>query len=65
MTGMQAFRKACFTTTVGSARPLARAVLMNSMLMTSMTPERTSRIVMGASAAPRQNEGMRKFCQVP
>src|SRR5207249_6672963 len=57
MTGMQALRNACFTTTRPSASPLARAVLMNSMFMTSITPERTSRMVMGASAAPRQNAG--------
>src|SRR5262249_23096053 len=37
---MQALRNACFTTTTGSARPLARAVLMNSRFITSMTPER-------------------------
>src|SRR5262249_16860183 len=33
-TGMHALRKACFTTTIRSTRPLARAVLMNSMFMT-------------------------------
>ncbi len=38
---------------------------MNSMLMTSITPERTRRMVMGASAAPRQKAGIRKCCQVP
>src|SRR5262245_31739967 len=65
ITGMQAFRKACLTTTMGSATPLARAVLMNSMFMTSITPERTRRIVMGASAAPRQKAGTRQCRQVP
>ena len=65
MTGMHALRKACLTTTVRSATPLARAVVMNSMFIISITPERTRRMVMGASAAPRQNEGSRKCCQVP
>src|SRR4030095_4862815 len=65
ITGMHALRNACFTTTRPSASPLARAVLMNSMFITSITPERTRRMVMGASAAPRQNAGSRKFCQVP
>ena len=65
MTGMQALRKACLTTTIHSATPLARAVLMYSMFMTSMTPERTSRIVIGARKAPRVKAGIRKCCQVP
>src|SRR4051812_25323983 len=52
ITGMHALRRACLTTTTGSDTPLARAVLMNSMFMTSITPERTRRIVIGASAAP-------------
>ncbi len=36
MTGMHALRKACLITTIHSATPLARAVLMYSMLMTSI-----------------------------
>src|SRR5215831_5925585 len=65
MTGMHALRNACFTTTRASLTPLARAVLMKSMFMTSITPDRTRRMVIGASAAPRQNDGIRKFCQLP
>ncbi len=61
MTGMHAFRNACLITTRASATPLARAVLMKSMFMTSITPERTRRIVIGASVAPRQNDGITKF----
>jgi hypothetical protein len=48
-----------------SAKPLARAVLMNSMFITSMIPERTRRMVIGARKAPRQKAGMTKFCHVP
>ena len=65
MTGMQALRKACLITTSRSARPLARAVLMYSMFMISMTPERTSRIVMGARKAPSVKDGIRKCRHVP
>ena len=65
ITGMHALRKACLTTTRHSAMPLARAVLMYSMFITSITPDRTRRIVIGARNAPRVKAGMRKCCQVP
>ena len=35
------------------------------MFMTSITPERTRRMVIGARKAPRQNAGIRKCCHVP
>ena len=65
ITGMHALRKACLATTIRSATPLARAVWMYSMLITSMMPERTRRMVTGARNAPRQKAGMTKCCQVP
>src|SRR5207245_2992215 len=43
MIGMHALRNACLTTTVRSPTPLARAVLMYSMLLTSITPDRHKR----------------------
>src|SRR5262245_9928091 len=65
ITGMHAFRNACLITTIRSDTPLARAVLMYSMFSTSITPERTRRMVIGARKAPSVNAGIRKFCQVP
>src|SRR5262247_384652 len=64
-TGMHALRKACLITTMFSPTPLARAVLMNSMFITSMRPDLTSRMVRGARKAPRQKAGSTKFGQVP
>lgn len=56
-TGIMAFLKACFITTLVSLTPLACAVRMQSSPSTSTNAERVNRAITAATAAPNVIDG--------
>ena len=62
-TGSIAWRSPCRTITVRSGRPLARAVRMKSVSMTSIIPERVRRMMAAISSMPSEIAGRISACQ--
>jgi hypothetical protein len=64
-TGIAAFRKACFMTTLSSESPLARAVCRNSCRATSRRLARVIRATTPVCSAPSVSAGRIRCSQSP